>query len=1367
MNPQRRGFSLVLALAVMGLLVLVVLSLSGLLAVESRVAAAGLAGRQARLNAIAASRLALGQLQLLAGNDQRVTARADIFDKDATGASRNTYYSPINSAGLQVDAERRWWTGVWMTGSGGTVLRSWDPALPDNRIFLGWLVSPEPSGSPVLQLAPSSTLTKADSDTLAARILDDGATQGGARLLGPNDLGSSAPASEQVRRPGFPLPEGGGSIAWWTSDEGLKARINLVDPLLEPAEGSPINFPAVNVWWKGFRLAAFGQSGAEPASSGTARVPGLREARDADLRAAAARTPAQGAEGTDLVRLRTRPDLQVWLNNRGASAAAENGIASGWHHLTGVSRGVMSNTLDGGLKIDLSVAFELPYETVTNASGTTRGWKDLTCFAPSPDRNNLFPNLATGVSESTEGAPSIEWNNAELLRYVFEVPIPELESRGRARAPFTVAGPTWDLLRSHYRLYKREIEPLIIPGVPWTVSANTWLARGSAPYTFQAGSPTQATTRPSPNHTFFTLPKTPPALFGPKANLAALQPLAASGIAQPRHLRTLTLEDGSTATRIRELRARLAPQVTRVGMVHSLIYCQNTLAIGLDGFLALHNPYDVPLEFAGIGVTWAQFNNTRFNIYRADAPTVPIATCTLGDDFNPARNVTVQRSYSFRGFHTYPIGGPPAGRWNYIPTTYLRIEPGETRILTPNLAGNRWQVFRDFAYQHMSMAAFAYDLQSNFRINAHRISNGAQITQNAPLLDSMVMPSSTGSGSEPLIVEMMVGDVSQVNAFDIHLYRANRHATSSGAPGWWAWLGEDLLFGQNPRQIASDHSDEHLLQRVSFRANAAFAPAGSDGAVRGQPFPRSSAVDGTRNLADKRFFAISELRLRSAAETNGFPIPVLAFNPRAQLADPRNWDGQSATSPGWQASIKTLSGDPLTELQFWPGNVPEKNQASWGDSHFPGSGTRTTILFQVPRRPLLSIAQLAHADIGELDLDPTYAIGNSYAHTGLDELDKILYWPPNSSSAKPLERVDLSFAANMGLWDRTFFSGLNAGTSTSEDGTIIQPHATLQIAADRFVAGNIDATANRRLRFWLSRADAPVTDLEATVIAAAAKRRDALLNPATTARQMMQEGTFNVNSTSVDAWKAQLTGGFGTLANGLTKRPEHPFSRFHPPAGESLESGETNRWRTYRSFAEGSPALDLLAQAIVTEVRARGPFMSLADFVNRRLKSDANGLKGSLQAAIDAAGLNPDIVATAIGSSPALTRLPQAAALAPSGVPAEAPVALGRPDMILQSDILTAIGPHLSARSDTFVIRAYGEHKGASAWCEITVQRTPDWIVPQTAEATIPNPDYRTGIKRSKGELAEMSQRNPAIKAVNLALGRRFVITDFRWIPAP
>ena len=136
----------------MSLLVLVILSLAGFLTVESRLASQGVALRSARLNALAAGRLALAQLQQLAGNDQRVTARADLLDPAATGASRN---SGLRLARL--NPERRLWTGVWMTGTGGsTRLRAWEPARPDERVFLGWLVSPSPSGE-VLSLPRRAT----------------------------------------------------------------------------------------------------------------------------------------------------------------------------------------------------------------------------------------------------------------------------------------------------------------------------------------------------------------------------------------------------------------------------------------------------------------------------------------------------------------------------------------------------------------------------------------------------------------------------------------------------------------------------------------------------------------------------------------------------------------------------------------------------------------------------------------------------------------------------------------------------------------------------------------------------------------------------------------------------------------------------------------------------------------------------------------------------------------------------------------------------------------------------------------------------------------------------------------------------------
>lgn len=1343
---RRPGFSLVLALTVMSLMVLVILSLAGLLTVESRLASHGQALRASRLNALAAGRLALGQLQQLAGNDQRVTARAELLDPAADGASRNT--------GLrlaQLNPERRHWTGVWMTGTGGnTRLRTWNPALPDERVFLGWLVSPSPTGEP-LQLTPASDLTPLLSRATALAP-ENQVSENEVTLLGRSELGSAAPAALLVGRPALRLPEGEGRIAWWTADEGVKARINLSDALAETPSPEPASPPRLNGWWRGFRLAAFGQSGTEPASS-AAPTAGLREAQTADLRSAFAN--GRDPDSASFVQTLRRTDLQAWIAQASGvdevgRARLGNALAASWHELTGVSRGIMTNTLDGGLRVDLSVAFELPYLP----SGSLAGWRDLSCFPASADRNSLNLATAAAITETSDPGSS-EWNHDNPLRLLFEVPITEEESAGRSNVPHTVAGPTWDALRAHYRLYKREAEARTLPHPPGTVPADAWIARGSVPYTFLAGSPTvrnfSGLTIAGGSTTVGRLPASPPPVFGPKANLAALQPVAATGSAQPRHAREVALEDGSRATRIRELQPRLAPTVTRIGLIHSVIYCQNALAVGLDPFVALYNPYDVPVVFTGIGVTWAQFNAFRFNFYRADAPTVRVATCELGNDPNPAATAANLRSYSFRGFHTYAPGATPQGKWDVAPQGLLRLEPGETRILTPNLGGDRWQVYRDLArnYQNLALGAFAYDLQSNFRINAHRVSDMAALVTASPpnaALDALVAPPAGATYAwEPLIAELALSNAGQVNAFDIHLHRPNRFGPNAAAPGRWSWLGPG-------RPSLSDNSDEHLLHRIGFRATQALAPDGTDGVIRSQPFARSGAIDRTANIPDKRFFAVTELRLRSLAEPNGFPVPILALNPRAQLADPRNWDGRSSTSPAWQATVTPLSGDPLSVLQFWPGDTPQRNQASWGSSHLPGDGTRSTVLFQVPRRPLLSIAQLAHADIGELDLDPSYAIGNSFAHPGLDSLDKALHWPSGATATSALERVDLSYAANLGLWDRAFFSGISAGTARATDGSN-QPHATLTAAAEAILADSPDGMANRRMRRFPSRTDA-------------ADRTGGLLNPATTARQLAQEGAFNVNSTSVAAWKAQLTGGFGALAEGLSRRPDHPFSRLHPPPGESIESGEANQWRTYRSLAEDSPLVDRLAEAIVAEVRARGPFMCLADFVNRRLVTDANGRKGPLQAAIDAAGLNADALTPAIGPT-TLDRLPQAAALAPSGRGADAPVALGRPDMILQSDLLVAIGPHLAARSDTFIIRAYGESRGGVAWCEMTVQRTPDWMVPQAEDATLPLENYRASLTRSRGEMAEMRRRNPALASVNRALGRRFIVTDFRWIHAP
>lgn len=92
----------------------------------------------------------------------------------------------------------------------------------------------------------------------------------------------------------------------------------------------------------------------------------------------------------------------------------------------------------------------------------------------------------------------------------------------------------------------------------------------------------------------------------------------------------------------------------------------------------------------------------------------------------------------------------------------------------------------------------------------------------------------------------------------------------------------------------------------------------------------------------------------------------------------------------------------------------------------------------------------------------------------------------------------------------------------------------------------------------------------------------------------------------------------------------------------------------------------------------------------------------------------------------------------------------GLPAWTRQADILRPLAPILSARDDTFTIRAYGESRDATgkvlarAWCEATVQRTRDFLDPTD------KPDITT---------------KPSVPA-NQSHGRRFKMISFRWLNA-
>ena len=217
--------------------------------------------------------------------------------------------------------------------------------------------------------------------------------------------------------------------------------------------------------------------------------------------------------------------------------------------------------------------------------------------------------------------------------------------------------------------------------------------------------------------------------------------------------------------------------------------------------------------------------------------------------------------------------------------------------------------------------------------------------------------------------------------------------------------------------------------------------------------------------------------------------------------------------------------------------------------------------------------------------------------------------------------------------------------------------------------------------------------------------------------------------------------------------------------------------------------------------------MSLSDFINRRLVNNDNfGLKGALQAAIDATTINDDAIKNGGATDPdtggegtfktskgvaldspylrvvANDRFPSIRSMSKTNDETKVTAALGAPGIVTQMDVLNSIGPNLTARSDTFVIRAYGEafdNNGQSigkAWVEVVAQRSTDYIALANEEPNIrsqfyrnndgtANSDYQTKpiTDRYKRNASSDVTKNRLIN-LNRILGRRFNTIALRWL---
>jgi Tfp pilus assembly protein PilX len=249
------------------------------------------------------------------------------------------------------------------------------------------------------------------------------------------------------------------------------------------------------------------------------------------------------------------------------------------------------------------------------------------------------------------------------------------------------------------------------------------------------------------------------------------------------------------------------------------------------------------------------------------------------------------------------------------------------------------------------------------------------------------------------------------------------------------------------------------------------------------------------------------------------------------------------------------------------------------------------------------------------------------------------------------------------------------------------------------------------------------------------------------AKYLLVDGAFNVNSTSETAWKAFLMSVRQQElldANGAPSGKTNPFGTLGYTAN-SATTGTEGDWAGFRDLTDSN--IDTLAKAIVTEVKARGPFLNMADFVNRRPNSSdaTQRALGALQAAIDKSGLNSRF--TAAGRTLVPADVPEFAGkdiLSSEPAPAKG---VGAAGFLSQAALLTAFGSQITVRGDTFIIRTYGDSRDsadkilAQAWCEAVVQRTPEFV-----DSSNP-PEAATGLS-----------------TVNTTFGRKFSIVSFRWL---
>lgn len=1327
---KSRGFALVATLMLLLLLLVIAIGLLNISAITLRTSSQNQAQAEARANARLALMIAIGELQKELGPDQRISANGAVLDDPST---------------LPNEVIHPNWTGVWDSWIAGplagaptnaaypcaeshhqTVGNQPDASMrPDyankSKHFRRWLLSLDPNDASRMDSSRSLALNGMPMPA---------ATETAIRLVGEGSLGKTAPSTDFVSARLIDVKAtssnsgGRGRYGWWVGDESQKARV-MAD--------SYASTPPANSAEKIFR----GQS---PGSTGTITIrdlEGITAAQDAKLKG-----------------LPTLNTLDLVVNDPAKLPAKLN-----FHAVSPFSQSVLSDVREGGLKRDLSVILEQPIDLANQ--GTEYMLYEFD--------DSRFPYL----------------NNPNDAR------------RANSRVPIQD-------LAAYYQLYDHE--PTFKNG-----------RRGGVQYSSSALSSSLQIHVPDYdggikdnkllNREYTSLYRRPVV-----TKIQFLLGVTAQLITQAERDNIQSYVDGTKKHGNPAWQPNFKPIRTTD---------KYKLRLGIQPLVTLWNPSNLPLVMES--KQRLIYNAPPFGIkmqkYR-DGIATPFESrwMNLGYANDTAGGTTAGQGggalLSLRLAKNTIVFEPGEVKVFSLPSSSAsNLTDGGSNVLqwggTILDVENTWDPFGVF-------------LMRNTAPVGH---NGNQMPD-VPIfyLDKNAQCLVFGD-NDSISVSIDLERASSANSYDDGR-NASRSAEIQGAgfslymfdEGWnaghWSTWAEALRHDN----MISRHGSQTPTNRTAlggFYQQLMFpgfpggqAPIPFDSKINAIP---ASQIIGS--IAAKEIIAIMDFSLSIGCETSsiasggfggGRRITSRPFLHSATSAMPfiAQSEKDSLYDYGWDWQVSKINTVEDSILQAKPGS----GNGYYGGGYTVELGTTHVIQSEIPVLPPISIASLSHAHLGGFsmakaipvgenpDTDKFWnksvgapvtnpigvsyqrttaagqnglaphivqAIGNSYAHPNIPA-DKAFVMKLRTfdldEGSKNVPFADHSYLANKALWDEYFFSSVSPQPSKVElfGGT---SRTAKQVADEFFFGSGSSLLPNRRmLRNKNNLNQAKFDELFTQANSFSNGLADKI------ASYLIVDGAFNVNSTSVEAWKVLFSSLRGKpvayLESGKTplesvsadKTAVNPgmLPNAKPVSSSAISSPNNpkEQWKTGRELTDAE--IGELAEAMVKQVKFRGPFLSMSEFINRRLDGSNDkdmALKGALQAALD----DPAVSINAQFRTPA-RKLDDEVAGAGFIFPdaAKGPIAYGSQPYVDQADILRGLAEQLTPRGDSFLIRTYGDSVDAQgnvvarAWCEAVVQRVPEYV--------------------NAADEPHLKQSDPALSAQSKQFGRKIQIVSFRWV---